>query len=230
MPNALVAVQRQVRLGLAVCMALGFGSSQAQDPKLYETGPGADASFVRFLNATDQGLEVRSSSKTSLAISAAKPVSDYFPISSKTKLKGTLVQGGSQKEIDLKINSGEFVTVVGTAVKASGLDMLVVRENPDDFNALKASVAFYNLVTECKAAGLGAVGRKVSVFDQVASGAMQRRSVNPVALKVEASCAGQALPQQLDLGMLEAGKRYSVFLISGKDQKRLIFAVDTIAH
>lgn len=230
MPDLLDTLRRRVPHCLTLCLCLGAGMSHGQDPKLYDTGPGADASFVRFLNLTDQALEVRSSSKTSISIGTAKPSSDYFPVSSKARLKGLLVQGSAQKEIDFQIAAGEFLTVVGAAGKPGLLTISGVRENPDDFNALKASLAFYNLDAQCKDAGLAAVGRKVSVFDKVATGALQRRSVNPVSLKVEASCAGQPVAGQLDLGMLEAGKRYSVFLAAQKDQKRLIFVVDTIAR
>jgi alginate O-acetyltransferase complex protein AlgF len=211
------------------CAAMG--SAHADDPKLYDTGPGGDATFVRFLNTTEQALEVRSSNKSGVSIRVAQPVTNYFPISPKVRLKGALVQGSSQKDIDLAVKSGEFVTVVGT--KAGGtLSLTAVTENPDDFNALKSSLAFYNLDAQCKVAGLLASGRGVAIFNQVPPATMQRRSINPVALAVEAQCGGQSVGAKLDLGTLDAGKRYSVFLLPGLGQgpQRLVFAPDTIAH
>ena len=220
--------------GAVVAMVLtcaALSHVHAEDPKLYDTGPGGDATFVRFLNATELALEVRSSNKSSLSIPVAKPVTNYFPVSPKVRLKGALVQGGGQKDIDLAVKSGEFVTVVGTKVGAA-LSLTAVTENPDDFNALKSSLAFYNLDEQCKASGLMASGRGVAIFSQVAPGTLQRRSINPVALAVEANCSGQTGGLRLDLGTLEAGKRYSVFLMPGQGaaSRRLIFAPDTIAH
>jgi hypothetical protein len=128
------------------------------------------------------------------------------------------------------VRPGEFVSVVGLDTADGGLRAVTVREQPDDFNALKASVAFYNLDGRCAAPALRVAGRDTVLLDAVAEGQVKRRQVNPVALGVQLVCGGQAVGQPLALGTLEAGRRYTVFLVPAGQSSRVFFAVDSVAR
>jgi len=105
-----------------------------------------------------------------------------------------------------------------------------VLESPDDFNALKASVAFYNVDAQCASAALLAAGRNVVLLDGVPEGQAKRRQINPVPLSVQLSCGGKVVGQPLDLGPLEAGQRYTVFLVPAGKSSRIFKATDTVAR
>jgi len=110
------------------------------------------------------------------------------------------------------------------------LRLVTLREQPDDFNALKASLAFYSLDGSCANAGLQAAGRNVDIFKDVAEGSLQRRSINPLKLSVQLRCGGAAVGQPLDLGQLAAGQRYTLFLVPSAQGPRLFQAVDNLAN
>lgn len=227
------ALLRQTAV-LAVVM-VSAGSAAAAGPALYDTGPAQDSAFIRFVNGTGQKLEV-TSGRARLPLEASAPVSEYLSVRPNTEIKGSFegdaLSGGA---VSAKPKPGSFATVV--ALVPSGQKAIVstvVTETPDDFNSLKASLAFYNLDATCKTAGLQTAGKGVVVFASLPHGAMQRRAVNSVAqLTVQATCEGQTRGAALPLGELKAGERYSILLmpsLAGGNAPRLIFAIDSIAR
>lgn len=104
-------------------------------------------------------------------------------------------------------------------------------EEPPAFDPLRASLAFYNADARCTAASLASSPAKVAIFEKQAAAASARRAINPVRLVVEASCNGQPVEGTVDLGSLQAGQRYSVFLVpAGRNASRLIGLQDRIAR
>ncbi|MFC4279098.1 alginate O-acetyltransferase AlgF [Achromobacter aloeverae] len=216
---------------LALAATLSATAADAAEVPLYETGPAEDSSFVRFVNGGQQPLEiVATGSNARLTLDTAKPASDFLPIRAGKPIEGALVRGGAKRNVSVTVQPGEFASVVGLDDAAGGLRTVVVHEQPDDFNALKASVAFYNLDAQCASAALLAAGRNIVLLDQVPEGQSKRRQINPVPLSVQLSCAGQAVGQPLDLGTLEAGQRYTVFLVPAGKQSRIFQATDTVAR
>jgi hypothetical protein len=219
--------------GIAMAAVLGAVSmtAHAADIPLYPSGPAEDSSFVRFINTTDAPIELKASgSKTTLALTPAKPDSGFMPVAAGKPVKGQLVRGSQQADVDVTVKPGEFATVLGLSSATGALTTQVVRESPDDFNALKASLAFYNIAPDCKQAGLQAAGRNVAIFSDVPTGQAKRRLINPVSMSVQLMCAGKASGAPLAIGMLVAGQRYSVFASPSAKGPHLSVATDTVVH
>ena len=202
----------------------------AADFALYPTGPSQDAAFIRFVNATTAPLDViGQAGQPPLRLEVAQPASLLFPVDSTSPVKGSLVSGGHQLALDLKVEPGEFATIVVVS-QGAGIEQVAVRETPDDFNGLKASLAFVNVDKSCSDASLRPAGRSADLFKAVPVASLQRRSINPVNLSVQLVCANANVGAALDLGMLKAGERYSVLLVPSASGPRLLSATDTLSH
>lgn len=218
-----------VLVGLGAC--LGLGIAQAAEIPLYPTGPSEDSAFLRFFNAGAGDLQLKAAgSGASLSVSEQMRASDFLTVPAGKPVKGSLKQGGNEQALDVTVAPGEFATVVGLSDAQQGLRLVTVREQPDDFNALKASLAFYSLDASCADAGLQTAGRNVDIFKSVADGSLQRRSINPLKLAVQLRCAGAAVGEPLDLGELAAGQRYTLFLVPSAQGPKLFQVQDTLAN
>ena len=206
-------------------------NTYAADIPLYPTGPSQDSAFVRFINGTDTNLSVAAGeTKAKIALNVNEPASKYYPVGSKAKITGEFSSGKVSSPISLNVKPSEFATVVALA-NGSNLKQVIVKEQPDDFNALKSSLALYNLSSAgCTSAGLLVVDRSVSLFEKVQSRTLQRRLINPVSLSVQLTCNTKPTGKVLDLGLLQAGQRYSIFAVPTTDSPRIFFATDTIAR
>ncbi len=218
-------------LALACLGAHAAPMAGAAEIPLYESGPAEDSSFIRFVDAGTQAVEVTAAgSKAKLALDASKPASDFLPVRAGKPIEGTLTRGSAHQDVSATVKPGEFVSVVALEGEGGALSVVTMHESPDDFNATKASVALYNLDTRCGAPALKVAGRDIVLLDQVAEGQSKRRQINPVALGVQLVCGAQAVGQPLDLGTLVAGQRYTVFLVPAGQGSRIFYATDSVAH
>lgn len=214
-----------------VTLAAMAGAAHAAEIPLYETGPSEDSSFLRFVNASDSAVDVvAAGSNAKTTLNAARAATDYFPVKANAPIKGTLIGASTQAPVDVKVAPGEFATVFALAPGTDAIKPLVIREEPDDFNAAKVSLAFYSVDATCTQTTLQVAGRTVALFEQVPSGELKRRLINPVSLSVQLVCAGQPVGAPLALGELQAGARYSVFAVPGAQGTRLLFAADSLAR
>ncbi|UVJ44155.1 alginate O-acetyltransferase AlgF [Pseudomonas sp. LS1212] len=220
---------KRMTCGLLAVPALLLGMGvHAADIPLYPTGPSEDSAFLRFVNGADSALQlVADGSSARLELEGRNDVSDYLPVPAGKAIKGTLSRNGTDVPFELSVAPGEFATVVALADSANGIKQVVVREQPDDFNGLKASLAFFNTDPGCANATLRPAGRNADLFKDVAEGSLQRRSINPVSLSVELVCANAIVGTPLDLGELKAGERYSVLLLPGS---HIVSATDKLSH
>lgn len=222
------------RLHRAGLVALALAApivAHAADIPLYPTGPAEDSSFVRFVNTGNTTISLEATgSKTTLPLLPTKPASDFQPVAANKALVGTFISGSQRAPIDVTVKPGEFVTVFALLSAKGELSAKVVRELPEDFNALRASLAFYNLDSGCAQAGLKAAGRDVDVFTDVPTGVAKRRFVNPVALSVQLVCAGKPQGAPLALGTLAPGQRYSVFAVPAAGGTRTFVTNDALAN
>lgn len=215
---------------IAVAALLSGVAATAADIPLYPTGPAQDAAFIRFINGgTDTLQVVAQKGQPPLKLESAKPVSSFFPVTAKQTIKGTLTSDGKKLELAVNAKPGEFATVV-VLPDSKGIKQVTVHDNPDDFNGLKASLAFFNLDASCANAALRPAGRTADLFKDVAQGKLQRRSINPVKLSVQLVCANANVGPALDLGELKAGERYSVLLLPSASGPRLVQATDNLAN
>ena len=206
------------------------GQAHAVEMKLYETGPAQDSSFVRFINGTTAPMTVTAKgSKAQLALGSSTPTTLFFPIRASTALEGTLTQGQQARSVAIKVEPGEFASVVAVPGK-DGFELNTLREQPDDFNASKASLALYQASGACNNARLQVAGGKVALFENVAPSTVVRRQINPIAVSVELVCDGQPTSVPLDLGTLGAGQRYSLVAVPADKGTRLFKVVDTVAN
>ena len=182
---------------------------------LYETGPAEDSAFIRFVNGSNAPLNVKGGqAKNQMPLPVAKPVSDFLPVSANRPLKGDFVGANSSTPSETTVKAGEFVTVIALPDTSDALKISTIRETPDDFNALKASLAVYNLSSTCTQASIKVAGRDLDLFKTVAPGtASERRTINPVKLDIQLYCNNVPVNEPVALGALSAGARYTIFLL-----------------
>ena len=215
---------------IACAPALSFSALASAQVALYPSGPEQDAAFIRFVNATPAPLDViGQAGQPPLRLETAQPASLLFPVDSSKAVKGSLVSGAQKLALDLKVEAGEFATIVVVA-QGAGIEQVAVRETPEDFNGLKVSLAFLNADKSCSDAGLRLAGRTTELFKAVPVASLQRRSINPVTLSVQLVCANANVGAPLDLGALKAGERYSVLLVPSASGPQLLSATDTLSH
>jgi hypothetical protein len=214
----------------AALPVLSISALASAEVALYPTGPAEDSAFIRFVNAGTGPLDViAQAGQPPLRLEVSAPVSLFFPVQAGSPIKGSLVSGAQKLAMDLNVEPGEFATVV-VVPDGTGIKHVAVREQPDDFNGLKASLAFFNVDAACADASLRPAGRTADLFKAVPVNSLQRRSINPVSLSVQLVCANANVGSPLDLGELKAGERYSVLLVPSANGPRLLNATDTLSH
>lgn len=212
---------------IVACLASLLTLAAHADNPLYETGPSQDSSFVRFLNASDDKASVANgAAKIALGTQNETRVSRFYPVKAGSKLTASVQAGAGKLTLEVVAKPGEFITVAILG-KGSALESVLVREAPTDFNAMRASLSLLNLDASCAAAGLAGGARNARVLDAIKPATIQRRLINPVSLSVQADCAGQAAGKAVDLGQLQAGERYSVVLLPGKNGRQAFFVRDS---
>jgi hypothetical protein len=215
------------------CTSLAAGAA----PRLYDTGPAQDLALVRFVNASAQPLTVESSGggsgggKASLAVAPTAPVTDYQAARSDAPVTGQWRLGERTLPIALRVPAGGSASAVAWTDDGGRLAGTGFTEAPVAFDPLRASLAFYNADARCTAASLSTSSANVAIFENQAASASARRAVNPVKLVVQATCNGRPVEGTVDLGSLQAGQRYSVFLVpAGRNASRLIGLQDRVAR
>ena len=225
-----IRVSASGRLALVGALIFASLSAQAADIKLYETGPAEDSSFVRFVAVSPVPvLLTAAGSEAKIALNSANPATGFFPIRANSDIKGTFNAASLASDVSLKVKPGEFASVIALG-DGKGLTQTIIREEPDDFNALKASVGLFNADKGCVNAALQVAGRSTLLVEGVAPGAVKRRSINPVSIGVRLVCDGKPVGDDLSLGQLQAGERYSVFAVSAGHGPRLFMANDAVAR
>jgi alginate O-acetyltransferase complex protein AlgF len=219
---------RCLPLVAALCAAVPAASFAG--PRLYDTGPAQDIALVRFVNAGPQPLRVHSRAKTSLEVPPSAPVTDYLPARSDAPVTGQWQLGGSKLPISLRVKSGGSASAVAWPDADGKLAGASFAEEPAQFDPLRASLAFYNADARCTAGLQATSAGNPAIFENQAALAHARRAVNPVKLAVQATCNGRAVEGTVDLGSLQAGQRYSVFLVPAGKGSRLIGLQDRIAR
>ncbi len=218
-----------MRFGLVIAVALCFVAPASAQILLYAQRLPAGTVYMRLVNALPGAATIQTdfAGKVELGADGAARVSPYFV---STSLGDKLVtlgveQGGKGGKPSFTPKSGSFVTVVlhraGDKVTAS-----VISDKPE-YNQLRARLAFYNATADCPAGVLAEAGGP-DIFKGVAPDSAAVRGINPVAAKVVAGCASGKAPA-LDLGELQAGGLYTVWMMKPEGTLISFVARDTIA-
>lgn len=213
--------------GLLAMVCLLCAPFALAETQLYDTGPSEETSYVRFVNATDQALTVvKGTAKVELSAKAEGRVSRFFPVKSGVKLSASIQGSGQKVESLVTGKPWEYITVA-VLPKGNKLETQLIRETPEDFNAMRASLALLNLDAKCAAGAMQGGAKSATILEKVSPFAVQRRLINPVKLAVTLSCGGQDAALPLDLAQLQAGERYSVFLLTLNQHRQAFFVRDS---
>jgi alginate O-acetyltransferase complex protein AlgF len=200
---------------LAVLAATQPGHGVAAEGRLYPSGPPNGVAYLRFVNLAPHEVTITSAAaKIVIPADDTHRVGEFDPVPPGVALTGSAQLGETTKPIDVTLTANEFVTVAVTA-DGDGIALAVFRETPSDFNALKSSLGLFNADKDCAKAQLVAGDSHQSVIADVAPGATGRRLVNPVNTELAVACADPAQAVPAKLGQLNAGDRYSVFVVAG---------------
>ena len=203
------------------------GVSQAQ-PMLYAQRLPEGTVYIRLASALPAAATVGTdfAGPVSLGDADATRISPYFVAGNAGGKTVTLQvnEGGKTATATIQPKSGTFITVV-LEEKGAGVTAAIVTDHPE-YNQLKARLTFYNATSDCPAGSLAQGGR--AVFSNVGPNGVMARSVNPSNATVVAAC-GEEKAKPLDLGMLDAGGLYSVWMMKPGGQLTAFMAHDTIA-
>jgi alginate O-acetyltransferase complex protein AlgF len=217
-------------LGLALFAAFACGGAsgaRAAEGRLYPSGPPNGVAYLRFVNLAPHEVTITSpAAKITLSADAAHRLGEFDPVTPGVALTGTAQLGEATKPIDVTLKANEFVTVAVVADGADGIAVRVFREDPSDFNALKSSLGLFNADKGCAAAQLVVDDNHQAVISDVAPGAIGRRLVNPVNAELGVACGDPAQAVPAKLGQLNAGDRYSVFVVAGAAGREIVVGHD----
>lgn len=213
------------------CLVAGLlalpGLVRAQVP-LYAQSLPEGTVYIRLVNALPDAAAVQTdfAGKVSLGADGAARISPYYVAGNAGGRSVTLqvTQAGKTATARFAPRSGSFVTVV-LEDKGGVLTAAEITDKPE-YNQLRARLSFYNATPGCNAGSLADPSGK-AIFSEMPPNSGQARSINPVAAKVVASCAAGKTP--LDLGQLEPGGLYSVWMMQPAGSLIAFVAHDTIA-
>ena len=211
---------------LAALAAMQPGPSLAAEGRLYPSGPPNGVAYLRFVNLAPSEVTITSpAAKIVMPADDAHRVGEFDPVTPGVALTGSAQLGEATKPINVTLTANEFVTVAVTA-DGGGIAVSVFRETPSDFNAMKSSLALFNADKNCAPAQLVAGDNHQPVIADVAPDAVGRRLVNPVNVPLAVACGDPAQAVPAKLGQLNAGDRYSVFVVAGKSGPDIVAARD----
>jgi alginate O-acetyltransferase complex protein AlgF len=211
---------------LAALAAMQPGPSLAAEGRLYPSGPPNGVAYLRFVNLAPSEVTITSpAAKIVMPADDAHRVGEFDPVTPGVALTGSAQLGEATKPINVTLTANEFVTVAVTA-DGDGIAVSVFRETPSDFNAMKSSLALFNADKNCAPAQLVAGDNHQPVIADVAPDAVGRRLVNPVNVALAVACGDPAQAVPAKLGQLNAGDRYSVFVLAGKAGPEIVAARD----
>jgi hypothetical protein len=223
-----------VWLGIGLAAILGGGPlavpPAAAQPMLYEQRLPDGFAFVRFANLLPGRVTVKPDYDNQVAVpdGAAERVTAYMVAEdvADRPVKLVVSDGTLTSEVTVRIPGGGYNTVL-LRREGDRLGALVITDKVE-FNQTRARLGFYPAIAGCAEGGLAIDPGSQAIFSKVAPETAAARNLNPAAAKVVASCAGQKAPP-LDLGRLEAGQQYSVWLMAPQGSPVSFLVRDRIA-
>ncbi len=219
---------RRWALAAGMVAAIAFVAPAGAQIALYEGRLPEGFAFVRFANTTTGPLDLAPAftDPVKLGTDGASRISQYRVVegaAGKT-LTATTKDGGT---VSFQLAAGKFHTFLLTEGGARLAGKLVT--DVTEYNQLRSKLSFYNAASTCPTASLLLEPANQVVFSAVATATMKTRSISPVdEARVHATCGAAAVPS-LDLGELNAGALYSVWLMAPGGTPVTFMAQDFIA-
>ncbi|WP_426957411.1 ABC transporter permease [Muricoccus radiodurans] len=221
---------RAAMLGAALLLGGVAGPASAQ-PMLYEQRLPEGFAFIRIANALPEGATIRPDFRDPVTLggNGAERVSPYY-----------VAEDVANRPVKFQVTIGGTTTEVQTTVKGGGLNTVILQrrgnelvatsvEDQQEYNQTRARLTFYNAVAGCDGGALALDPSGQSVFSGVGPMQGRTRSVAPAAAVVRPSCGNQRAAN-LDLGRLQAGGLYSVWLMAPQGQPTAFLVRDTITR
>jgi hypothetical protein len=210
----------------ALVWALG-ACAHAATPQLYPTGPAEDSSFVRFVDALPDALTVETDHGAATTLTPQQRDTTWQAVPARTPLQATLRTAGRREALSVQVEPSEFVTVaVVPHAGKGGWRVVLGREKPKDFSALKVSLGAFNASTRCPSATLKVAERDTVVLSDVSGSSVQRRQINAVPLAISLWCGGQPTGVTVDLGVLRPGQRWTLIIVDDAPMARILPLLD----
>lgn len=211
---------------IAIVSVFASASAYSQAPalgNLYPSAPPEGSSFVRVVNPFSESLKLSMvGSDVPIIISATGNIASNFKVVNPSRSYSIMING--KPVLDLpKIVPNSWVTLV-LKRNAEGFGVTSIVDLTQGRNALKVDLRVYNLVHGCLATVMA--NQKIKVFDEVAEGATQRRSINPVAANFSTKCSKESDP--LSVSQWIAGSSYSLFITGDGDKPMLAGKADAV--
>ena len=220
-----------IRLSLlAGCALAGTAGAARSHPMLYEQRLPEGFAFIRIASALQGGVVVRPDFRdpVTLGEAGADRVSPYF-----------VAEEVGGRPVRFQVTLGGTTSEVQAEVKAGGLNTVLLQREGDrvvataiadlgEYNQTRARVTFYNAVRGCAGGALTLEPSGQAVFSGIAPATGRTRSLNPAEATVRAGCGTQRTAP-LDLGRLQAGGLYSVWLMAPAGQPVAFLVQDRIA-
>lgn len=179
---------RRLALSAVALAAVGLGlPAQAQQTRLYDPQPPANAAYVRVIAVTGGDYDVWVDQKARLTKVASGTPSPYMvlpPGSQQVEVRA----GGQQVSVPVTTQASRSFTILLPELKA---DKATVVSDKTNSNRLKALIMAYNLGPV--AADVATADGQTSIFKALAPNAGNGLVVNPIVLDYKASGDGHTL-------------------------------------
>lgn len=213
------------RLALAMLLSIAALPAQAQ-LFLYDPNPPAGSAYVRIINALDAPLAITSNFGPGMTLPSGTSdrVGPYRAV--EQVATRTLRLEAADIVAQFSVTPGSFTSVVVTRDGDHAVARPITEETA--FNQARVRLSFVNATGSCAGGRLELLPDGPAIFSDVAPGQSRMRNVNPVTARLRASCA--TLPAvELELGAMDVGGQYSIWLMSPNAQPLAFVARDVMA-
>ncbi|MGH7756288.1 MAG: alginate O-acetyltransferase AlgF [Vulcanimicrobiaceae bacterium] len=217
------AIRRLIAGPVTLVLLGGLASAAAAQAltTLYGARPPAGSSYVRVVDPSTQPVTVAIGAAPATRLSAAGMIATTYRIEPGGRPVAIAIDGQSLTT-SVVLPAGAFLTLI-VRRGSDGPRLAAIADTVGDVDGLRAQLRFYNLAAGCRASVQTASG--ATVFAGIASGESIARTINPVTATLVPHC-GATAGRSLRLPQLNAGDRYSIFLIGDAARPALVGNLD----
>ena len=215
------------RLLVASLLAcLSFAGRTQANGLLYDPEPPIDSAYVRVILASRTGVvDILVDQRPRIQKLIAGEASEYMvlPAGKHTITVHPAGKSAANFSTTIDVVRGRAMTVAFTELKTNTAPILF--EDKANSNKLKALLAVYHLDPKGGALDVLTADGSTKVFSGVTYGASSFIQVNPIAIDLIATTAGEKVPRGRTSLAMKQGGTYSLILSSGTDGTLLVRSV-----